>query len=122
MLHKTHHLPHFRRTYNPEDTKRGRNPISQQQAMAELIEVITTTKPDGFEPTIVKQTADYVYVEYKSPFFGCAPCAQAGASAARVAQCVRRRCCACVSGCLVRYAERVWVVLPSQLMITTQVR
>lgn len=61
-------LPH--RTFNPEDTKRGKKPIPQEQAMGELLEVLKSTKPDGFEPTIVQQTADYVYVEYKSPIFG----------------------------------------------------
>lgn len=38
--------------------------------MAELIDAIKLSKPDGFVPTIVKQTEDYVYVEYQSPFFG----------------------------------------------------
>ncbi len=27
-------------------------------------------KPDGFEPKIIKQTNDYVYLEYTSPIFG----------------------------------------------------
>ena len=44
------------RTYNPEDSKRGRNPVSQKQAMEELVSAVTSTTPDGFTPTIVKQT------------------------------------------------------------------
>ena len=31
---------------------------------------IKTTKPDNFTPKIVKQTDDYVYVEYSSPLVG----------------------------------------------------
>lgn len=27
-------------------------------------------KPDGFTPKIIKQTSDYVYLEYESPTFG----------------------------------------------------
>jgi len=38
--------------------------------MRELVEAVTKLKPDGFTPTIVKQTDDYVYVEYQSPTFG----------------------------------------------------
>lgn len=35
---------------------------------------VTTLKPDGFEPTIVKETNDYLYLEYESPFFGVSCC------------------------------------------------
>lgn len=64
----THFVPGW--TYNPEDGRGKKNPASQEQAMQELVEVLTNLKPDKFEPTIVKQTADYVYVEYTSPTVG----------------------------------------------------
>ncbi|GBG65987.1 hypothetical protein CBR_g54966 [Chara braunii] len=32
--------------------------------------MIKNTKPDGYTPTIVKTTDDYVYVEYESPTMG----------------------------------------------------
>lgn len=38
--------------------------------MQELVEVVKNLKPDGFDPKIVKQTDDYLYVEYESPTFG----------------------------------------------------
>ena len=38
--------------------------------MEELVAAVAASKPDGFTPTIVKQEADYLYVEYQSPFFG----------------------------------------------------
>ena len=31
---------------------------------------VSTLKPDKFEPTIVKETPDYLYAEYQSPTFG----------------------------------------------------
>ena len=31
---------------------------------------MTALKPDGFTPTVVKQTDEYLYVEYESPTFG----------------------------------------------------
>ncbi len=54
--------------YDPSG-KRGK---TQAQAMAELAEVVSTLQPDGFTPTIVQQTDDYLYAEYQSPTFGCA--------------------------------------------------
>jgi len=57
-------------TYNPEESKRGRNPVSQEQAMQELVAAVKASSPDGFTPTIVKQEEDYLYVEYQSPLFG----------------------------------------------------
>ena len=54
--------------YDPSG-KRGK---TQAQAMAELAEVVSTLQPDGFTPTIVQQTEDYLYAEYQSPTFGCA--------------------------------------------------
>uniref|UniRef100_A0A0A9CQ18 Uncharacterized protein n=1 Tax=Arundo donax TaxID=35708 RepID=A0A0A9CQ18_ARUDO len=59
---------HFR-NYNPKDGRRGK-PISKDEAMKELIEVVTKTKPDNFTPRIVEETYDYVRVEYESPIFG----------------------------------------------------
>jgi uncharacterized protein (DUF1499 family) len=35
-----------------------------------MLQVVSNLKPDKFEPTIVKETSDYLYVTYKSPFFG----------------------------------------------------
>jgi hypothetical protein len=31
---------------------------------------VNTLKPDGFTPKIIKQTSDYLYVEYESPLVG----------------------------------------------------
>lgn len=53
--------------YDPSG-KRGK---TQAQAMAELAEVVGSLQPDGFTPTIVQQTEDYLYAEYQSPTFGC---------------------------------------------------
>lgn len=64
----THYAPPL--TYNPEDGRGRTNPASQEQAMKELVEVVSTLKPDGFTPKIIKQTEDYLYVEYESPTFG----------------------------------------------------
>ena len=57
-------------TYNPEEGRGGKKPINQPQAMQELVDVISKLTPDGFTPKIVKQTDDYLYVEYQSPTFG----------------------------------------------------
>ena len=57
-------------TYNPEDGRGMRKPATKEQAMAELVEVVKGTTPDGFTPAIVKQTDEYLYVEYTSPTFG----------------------------------------------------
>jgi uncharacterized protein (DUF1499 family) len=38
--------------------------------MKELVEVVSSIKPDNFTPTIVKQTDDYLYAEFQSPTFG----------------------------------------------------
>ena len=38
--------------------------------MQELVEVVSSIKPDGFTPKIVTQTADYLYAEFESPTFG----------------------------------------------------
>ncbi|CAM0146768.1 unnamed protein product [Urochloa decumbens] len=62
-----HYAPPW--NYNPKDGRRGK-PISKEEAMKELTEVITKTKPDNFTPRIVEKTDDYVRVEYESPIFG----------------------------------------------------
>lgn len=53
-----------------QDGRGSKKPASQDQAMSELVEAVTNTKPDGFTPTIIKQDKDYLYVEYQSPTFG----------------------------------------------------
>ena len=63
-----HYVPPW--TYAPEEGRRRKNPPTQAQAMAELVEVVQSTKPDGFTPTIEKQTEEYLYVTYESPLFG----------------------------------------------------
>ncbi|RLN43408.1 uncharacterized protein C2845_PM01G49460 [Panicum miliaceum] len=45
-------------------------PITKEEAMKELIEAVTKTKPDNFTPRIVEKTDYYVRVEYESPIFG----------------------------------------------------
>lgn len=64
----THFVPPW--DYNPEEGRGRTGPVSQKQAMDELVEAVKNTKPDKFEPTIVKQTDDYLYVEYESPLLG----------------------------------------------------
>lgn len=63
-----HYVPPW--SYNPEDGRGKKNPATQEQAMEELVAVVTSTKPDGFEPTIIERRPDYLYVEYASNFFG----------------------------------------------------
>ena len=43
---------------------------STADAMADLVEAVTTLTPDGFTPKIITQTSDYLYAEYESPTFG----------------------------------------------------
>ncbi|KAI8467803.1 MAG: hypothetical protein J3K34DRAFT_429293 [Monoraphidium minutum] len=57
-------------TYNPQDGRGSKKPATQEQAMGELVEAVKALKPDKFTPTILKQTDDYLYVEYESPTFG----------------------------------------------------
>ncbi|MEW5298008.1 MAG: hypothetical protein WDW38_003701 [Sanguina aurantia] len=64
----THYAPPL--TYNPQDGRGAKKPASQEQAMAELVSVVKSLKPDDFTPKIISQTADYLYVEYESPTFG----------------------------------------------------
>ncbi|CAI5983404.1 unnamed protein product, partial [Closterium sp. NIES-65] len=63
-----HYVPPW--TYNPEEGRGRKNPASQEQAMEELVAVVTSTKPDGFTPTIITRRPDYLYVEYESPLMG----------------------------------------------------
>ncbi|KAL6760745.1 hypothetical protein V8C86DRAFT_1037697 [Haematococcus lacustris] len=63
-----HYIPPW--TYNPQDGPRGRQPVSQEQAMQELRGVVEKLSPDGFTPKVVKQDADFLYVEYSSPLLG----------------------------------------------------
>uniref|UniRef100_A0A0E0KLT7 DUF1499 domain-containing protein n=1 Tax=Oryza punctata TaxID=4537 RepID=A0A0E0KLT7_ORYPU len=58
-----HYAPPW--NYNPKD---GR--ITKHEAMNQLIQVVTQTKPDNFTPRLVEKTDDYVRVEYESPIFG----------------------------------------------------
>jgi len=62
-----HYAPPW--NYNPKDGQRGK-PITKEEAMKELIEVVAKTKPDSFTPRIVDKTDDYIRVEYESPIFG----------------------------------------------------
>ncbi|XP_042403771.1 uncharacterized protein LOC121993152 isoform X3 [Zingiber officinale] len=55
--------------YNPEDGNR-KNPISKEEAITELLQVVTTLKPDKFTPLIAERREDYIRVEYQSPIMG----------------------------------------------------
>ncbi|OIW21692.1 hypothetical protein TanjilG_08095 [Lupinus angustifolius] len=61
----THYAPPW--TYNREGRK---NPVSREEAIEELIEVIETTMPDKFTPRIVERKEDYIRVEYQSSILG----------------------------------------------------
>lgn len=50
--------------------------------MQELVDVVKTLKPDGFEPKIIQQTPDFLYVEYSSPIFGVRGAARAALAGA----------------------------------------
>lgn len=41
--------------------------------MSELAEVVSSIKPDNFEPKIINKTDDYLYAEFQSPTFGVRP-------------------------------------------------
>nr|CAB3492382.1 unnamed protein product [Digitaria exilis] len=62
-----HYAPPW--NYNPKDGRRGK-PISKEEAMKELLEAVTKTRPDNFTPRVVEKADDYVRVEYESPIFG----------------------------------------------------
>mmetsp|Transcript_9269 Transcript_9269/g.30611 ORF Transcript_9269/g.30611 Transcript_9269/m.30611 type:complete len:226 (+) Transcript_9269:20-697(+) len=63
-----HYVPPLE--YNPADGRGLKKPATQAQAMEELVSVVQGTSPDGFTPTIIKKTDDYLYVEYESPLMG----------------------------------------------------
>eukprot|EP00983_Pelagomonas_calceolata_P065854 1148771-Pelagomonas_calceolata.AAC.1 len=67
-LHPACHYLH--RTYSPQDGRGMKGKISEEQAMSELVDVVKNLRPDNFEPRIIKQDKDYLYVEYQSPTFG----------------------------------------------------
>uniref|UniRef100_K7L9I4 DUF1499 domain-containing protein n=1 Tax=Glycine max TaxID=3847 RepID=K7L9I4_SOYBN len=62
---RTHYAPLW--NYNPEGRK---NPVSREEAMEELIDVIESTTPDKFTPRIVERKEDYIHVEYQSSILG----------------------------------------------------
>uniref|UniRef100_A0A7N0SZ16 Uncharacterized protein n=1 Tax=Kalanchoe fedtschenkoi TaxID=63787 RepID=A0A7N0SZ16_KALFE len=64
----THYLPPW--TYNPEEGRGSKKPVTREEAMEELLQVIKTTKADRSIPQIVEKTEDYIRVEYESPIFG----------------------------------------------------
>ncbi|GIL74358.1 hypothetical protein Vretimale_2076 [Volvox reticuliferus] len=57
-------------TYNPPDGRGSHSPVSQGEAMAELLAVVQELKPSGYTPHIVEQTEDYLYLEYASRIAG----------------------------------------------------
>ncbi|XP_026380358.1 uncharacterized protein LOC113275129 isoform X4 [Papaver somniferum] len=59
-----------RRSYNPENGRGRKKPVSREEAMNELILVIKSKKPDNFTPRIVEKKDDYIRVEYESPIMG----------------------------------------------------
>ncbi|KAF3790245.1 hypothetical protein EJ110_NYTH16813 [Nymphaea thermarum] len=56
--------------YNPENGRGRKNPVTREVAMAELLQVIESTRPDNFTPHVTEKKDDYVRVEYESPIFG----------------------------------------------------
>ncbi|KAK9916060.1 hypothetical protein WJX75_007987 [Coccomyxa subellipsoidea] len=64
----SHFIPPW--TYNSEESKRKGVRKSQSEAMQELVDVVTSIKPDHFEPKIITKTNDYLYAEFSSPTFG----------------------------------------------------
>ncbi|KAK1273221.1 hypothetical protein QJS04_geneDACA020608 [Acorus gramineus] len=64
----THYAPPW--NYNPGDGRGKTKPVSREEAMAELIQVIKSMMPDKFTPRITEKTDDYLLVEYESPILG----------------------------------------------------
>lgn len=67
----SHYIPPW--TYNPQEGKGDRGikePVSQKQAMEELVDVVTNTDCEGYEVNLVTRLDDYLYVEYKDPKLG----------------------------------------------------
>lgn len=50
--------------------RKGQQPRTLAQAMDQLESVVRTTKPEGYTPTVVRRTDDYLAVEYESPLLG----------------------------------------------------
>ncbi|KAF6138251.1 hypothetical protein GIB67_019421 [Kingdonia uniflora] len=63
-----HYAPPW--NYNPENGRGKQKPVSREEAMAELLQVIQKAKPDNFRPRITEKRDDYVRVEYESPVMG----------------------------------------------------
>ncbi|CAL9751499.1 unnamed protein product [Musa acuminata subsp. burmannicoides] len=63
----THYAPPW--NYNPEDGRR-KKPINKDEAIAELLQVVTSLKPDNFTPRVAERREDYIRVEYESPIMG----------------------------------------------------
>ncbi|KAK9812547.1 hypothetical protein WJX73_007972 [Symbiochloris irregularis] len=63
-----HYVPPW--TYNPRDGRGLKKPVTKEKAFEELMDVLQNATPDGFTPTVVKQTDDYIHVEYESPIWG----------------------------------------------------
>lgn len=68
MSDYTHYAPPW--NYNPEDGRGSKKPVSKEEAMEELLQVIKSTKPDKFTPRIMEKKDDYIRVEYESPILG----------------------------------------------------
>ncbi|XP_068651326.1 uncharacterized protein [Aristolochia californica] len=64
----THYAPPW--NYNPEKGRGKTKPVSREEAMNELVEVIKSKRPEKFTPDIVEKTDNYIHVEYKSPILG----------------------------------------------------
>ncbi|XP_072987990.1 uncharacterized protein [Typha latifolia] len=65
MSDANHYAPPW--NYNPEGR---RKPISKNEAMRELLEVVTSMKLDNFTPRVIEKKEDYIRVEYESPILG----------------------------------------------------
>ncbi|GAB2230868.1 hypothetical protein Droror1_Dr00015163 [Drosera rotundifolia] len=65
---RLHYVPPW--SYNPDEGRGRKNPVTREQAMQELLEVIESTRPDNFMPLIMEKKDDYIRVEYQSPILG----------------------------------------------------
>ncbi|KAK9832282.1 hypothetical protein WJX74_005330 [Apatococcus lobatus] len=57
-------------SYNPIPGRGRKKPVPQSQGMQELVDTVTSTSPDNYSATVIQQSDDYLYVEYKSAFLG----------------------------------------------------
>ncbi|KAL5728025.1 hypothetical protein ACHQM5_001153 [Ranunculus cassubicifolius] len=64
----THYAPPW--SYNPEEGRGKKKPVSREEAMDELLQAIKSTKPGKFTPRIMEKRDDYIRVEYESPIMG----------------------------------------------------